>query len=609
MTLGPRVPFDVFGLKALGARLFGGRRSFAPGSVEPADAGRDEPGAVHAPSLSATLAALLGLSAAQMEQTFMEVGQSGTGLVPQLLKTHKIDEAAGYAALSEALGVPYLEELELTREEAEHLRGLPFSFLKRNLVLPHGSPGAMRLAVADPFLPELADDVRRLFPGQALELVLAAPVTIVTALNHAFGQAESDDKQIHDDVNLDDFSGPPPESLATADLLDETSNAPVIRLVNQLLTQAVKDLCSDIHIEPYQNALKIRFRLDGVLYDIKSMDKRWHAPVVSHIKIRSRLDIAERRLPQDGSFDIRLGNRNVDIRVSVFPTKFGERLVLRLLEKNSRVLSLEELGLSPDNLATLKNLVLLPHGIILVTGPTGSGKTTTLYATINFINSSEKNILTIEDPVEYQVDGVGQMQVNAKIDLTFANGLRSILRQDPDVILVGEIRDFETAQIACQAALTGHLVLSTLHTNDAASAVTRLVDMAIEPYMVCSVVRALMAQRLVRVLCPRCREAFTPGEEDLIGLGRAGERLVGHTIYRHKGCSQCMHTGYHGRTSIHEVLVLDEEMAELVLHTSEAGRIRQLAMERGMSTLRDDGLKKIQNGVTTIEEVIRATVV
>ena len=555
------------------------------------------------------VAETLGIGCDALEETFREAARLGQNPLKRLAEVHKADPELAGRALAEALGVPYLAAIELSEEDAERIRALPFAYLKRNLAIPLGPPEDMRLAMADPFCPELADDVRRLVGAGDLAPVLAPAEAILSAINQAFGEADAASQPGLGDVSLDDFMGPPPENMSTEDLLDETSNAPVIRLVNQLLTQAVKDLCSDIHIEPYQNALKIRFRLDGVLYDIKTLDKRWHPPVVSHVKIRSKLDIAERRLPQDGSFDIRLGNRNVDIRVSVFPTKFGERLVLRLLEKNTRILSLGELGLAPGNLEIVKRLVALPHGIILVTGPTGSGKSTTLYATINHINSSDKNILTIEDPVEYQIEGVGQMQVNAKIDLTFASGLRSILRQDPDVILVGEIRDEETAQIACQAALTGHLVFSTLHTNDAASAVTRMVDMGIEPYMVASVVRALVAQRLVRVLCPRCREPFAAAEEHCIALGPAAEKLIGRTLHRAVGCTQCMHTGFRGRTSIHEILVVDEPMAETILHGAEAGRIRATAIAAGMSTLRDDGIAKILDGVTTLEEVVRATVV
>jgi general secretion pathway protein E len=561
------------------------------------------------PALLEPVAETLGLTVTALEEAFAEAARTGQNPFRRLAELHKTDPALAASALAKSLGLPYLEDIPVTDADAERMRALPFAYLKRNLAVPFTVDGRLVLALADPFSPELADDVRRLLGAADLEPALALPETILAAINHAFGQADGDGEARLGDVSLDDFMGPPPENMSTEDLLDETSSAPVIRLVNHLLTQAVRDLCSDIHIEPYQNSLKIRFRLDGMLYDIKTLDKRWHPPVVSHVKIRAKLDIAERRLPQDGSFDIRLGNRNVDIRVSVFPTKFGERLVLRLLEKNSRILSLEELGLSPDHFTRLKTLVTLPHGIILVTGPTGSGKSTTLYAIINHINSSDKNILTIEDPVEYQIEGVGQMQVNAKIDLTFASGLRSILRQDPDVILVGEIRDAETAQIACQAALTGHLVFSTLHTNDAASAVTRMVDMGIEAYMVCSVVRALIAQRLVRVLCPRCKEPFVPTEEELLPFGPAADKLSGRTIWRAVGCPQCIQTGFRGRTSIHELLVIDESMAELILHSSESGRIRAMAIASGMTTLREDGIAKIINGITTIDEVIRATVV
>ncbi len=561
------------------------------------------------PSLLEPVAETLALPLAALEDAFAEAARAGQNPFKRLAELHKVDAGLAASALAASLGLPYLETIEVSDEDAERIRRLPFGYLKRNLAVPVSLDGRQLVVLADPFAPELADDLRRMLGQPELDVALALPEAIVSAINHAHGEAEGERDPRLDNLSLDDFMGPPPENMSTEDLLDETSNAPVIRLVNQLLAQAVRDLCSDIHIEPYQNSLKIRFRLDGVLYDIKTLDKRWHPPVVSHVKIRSKLDIAERRLPQDGSFDIRLGNRNVDIRVSVFPTKFGERLVLRLLEKNSRILSLGELGLSPGHFAELSSLARLPHGIILVTGPTGSGKSTTLYALINHINSTDKNILTIEDPVEYQIEGVGQMQVNAKIDLTFAGGLRSILRQDPDVILVGEIRDAETAQIACQAALTGHLVFSTLHTNDAASAVTRMVDMGIEPYMVCSVVRALIAQRLVRVLCPRCKEPFAPSEEDLLPFGPGAAALAGKTICRAVGCPQCMGTGYRGRTSIHELLVIDEPMAELILHNAEAGRIRTAAVAAGMATLRQDGLDKILQQITTMEEVIRATVV
>ena len=369
---------------------------------ERAAQGRTLPGAPR-PSLLEPVAETLALPLAALEDALAEAARAGQNPFKRLAELHKVDAGLAASALAASLGLPFLETVDVSAEDAERIRRLPFSYLKRNLAVPVSRDGRLLLVLADPFAPELADDVRRMLGEDDLAPALALPETIVSAINHAYGEGEGDHDPRLDNLSLDDFMGPPPENMSTEDLLDETSNAPVIRLVNQLLAQAVRDLCSDIHIEPYQNSLKIRFRLDGVLYDIKTLDKRWHPPVVSHVKIRSKLDIAERRLPQDGSFDIRLGNRNVDIRVSVFPTKFGERLVLRLLEKNSRILSLGELGLSPGHFEELSALARLPHGIILVTGPTGSGKSTTLYALINHINSTDKNILTIEDPVEYQI--------------------------------------------------------------------------------------------------------------------------------------------------------------------------------------------------------------
>ncbi|WP_243312200.1 GspE/PulE family protein [Fundidesulfovibrio agrisoli] len=561
------------------------------------------------PAWAAELSARLGVAWPELRIHLAEYFRTGGPLVPLLAGLSKREEAEAARVLAEVLGLEFRSAPAFEPQDVERLRRTPLAYLKNQLVAPAGPVENMLLYTADPLRTELHGDMARMFGAQVVHPVVVPAQALIDALNNVFGQAEEDALPMMDDSSLDDFSAPPPDSLSTADLLDETSNSPVIKLVNLLLTQAVKDLCSDIHLEPYSNTFKIRFRLDGVLYDFKVLDKRWHAPVVSHVKIRSKLDIAEKRLPQDGSFDVRLGNRNVDIRVSVFPTKFGERVVMRLLEKNSRVLSLEELGLSSRHFGIFKDLVTLPHGIILVSGPTGSGKSTTLYAAMNEIKSSDKNILTIEDPVEYQLDGVGQMQVNTKIDLTFASGLRSILRQDPDVILVGEIRDKETAQIACQAALTGHLVFSTLHTNDAAGSVTRLIDFGIESFLVCSTMRAVMAQRLVRKLCTHCREPFIPTPEQLLRLGSSGESLQGREIYRHQGCKNCMNTGFRGRTSIHELLVMNEELAETVMHTSEAGKIRQVAINHGMLTLRQDGIEKVLAGVTTIEEVVKATVV
>jgi general secretion pathway protein E len=394
----------------------------------------------------------------------------------------------------------------------------------------------------------------------------------------------------------------------TADLLDDTSDAPIIKLVNLTLSQAVKAHASDIHIEPYQTELQIRYRVDGILYNKLSLPKRIQSTLISRIKIMAKLNIAEKRLPQDGRIEIKIAAKNIDIRVSTIPTTFGERLVLRLLDKAGMILDMEEVGLVKENLRTLKHIITAPHGILLVTGPTGSGKTTTLYAALSTLNNPDINIMTIEDPVEYQIDGISQIQVNPKIGLTFARGLRSIVRQDPDVILVGEIRDTETAQIAVQSSLTGHLVFSTLHTNDAASAVTRLIDMGIEPFLITSSVIAIVAQRLVRVICDQCKEAYVPPDKSLQNLDIDGwEMLRGNTLYRGHGCDSCLNTGYRGRVGIFEVMMMNENLQTLILGTSDAGLIKKEAALQGMATLARDGVQKVLEGITTLEEVIRVT--
>jgi general secretion pathway protein E len=392
------------------------------------------------------------------------------------------------------------------------------------------------------------------------------------------------------------------------DLLEADDAAPIIKLVNGLLSQAVKDRASDIHIEVFEEELVVRFRVDGMLYDVLSPPKRFHPAITSRVKVMSGLNIAEKRLPQDGRIRVRIAGRDIDIRVSVIPTAFGERIVLRLLDRAQALVdvNLDRLGFSGDNLRKIDRLIRQSHGIILATGPTGSGKTTTLYACLSRINSPDKNIITIEDPIEYQLHGVGQMQVSPKIDLTFANGLRSILRQDPDVIMVGEIRDSETAEIAIQSALTGHLVFSTLHTNDSFGALTRLVDMGIEPFLVSSSVMAVLAQRLVRVLCPDCRETYLPSGSELNRIGLSSADCSG-PIYRARGCRACRNTGYRGRSAVHELMIVDDDVRELVMKKADASSIRRACTSKGMKVLRQDGAERVMAGRTTIEELLRVT--
>jgi general secretion pathway protein E len=526
-----------------------------------------------------------------------------------LMDQKKISERELLAFWSENLGMEIIEDLGARELDYDLASTLPIQYAKKHLVLPYGRTyDEVQVVIHDPLTSdEVLGDLQVIFAPLTVIASLAPAREILSAINRIYGQAEDEGaSEIIQDLDQGEDLLTGLEEDVSADLLDETSEAPIIKLVNHILAQAVKGRASDIHIEPYHHELNVRFRLDGVLYNKLSLSRKLHSAVVSRIKIMAKLDIAEKRLPQDGRIEIRIGDRQVDLRVSTIPTVFGERVVMRLLEKGLRLLTLEEIGLPAQLLEEMYHLVTLSHGIVLVTGPTGSGKTTTLYAALNHINSPDKNILTIEDPIEYQLDGIGQMQVSSKIDLTFARGLRAMVRQDPDVILVGEIRDLETAEIAIQAALTGHLVFSTLHTNDAASAVTRLIDMGIEPFLVSSSVRAIIAQRLVRRVCPECRRPYTPTGEQLEewGLGFLPEGTV---LYKAGGCPACLETGYRGRTGIYEFLHMDEELSSLILQTSDANQIRSAAVAKGMRTLRQCGMELVARGETTVSEILRVT--
>jgi len=485
---------------------------------------------------------------------------------------------------------------------------VPIGFLKRFMMIPVATAERCFVAMAEPVYFQQLDDLLRVLEWEGMPVYLAPREEIFVAINTAYdlSSREAAD-QVMQDIGEEDPEAILSEIEETADLLDDTSDAPVIKLVNLVLSQAVRDNASDIHIESYKDRVKIRKRVDGILYDMYSPPRHVQSRLISRIKIMARMDIAEKRLPQDGRIEIRIADRNIDLRVSTLPTAFGERVVMRLLDKSSVLLSLESLGMGRRDLERFRELITAPHGIILVTGPTGSGKTTTLYSTLSILNRPGVNIITVEDPIEYQINGISQMQVNPKIGLTFASGLRTIVRQDPDIILVGEIRDLETAEIAIQSALTGHLVFSTLHTNDAASAVTRLIDMGLEPFLVSSSVNAILAQRLVRRVCPHCREAYRPGREYLLRAGLDPEEFVETDLYRGRGCPECLRTGYKGRLGIFELMVLDEELRTRILATSDAGQIKKKALELGMRTLRQDGLAKVLAGETTLEEVFRVT--
>ena len=519
------------------------------------------------------------------------------------------DEAEADArALAARYALPFAERIDPAAVDAELLERLPMQFARRNGILPlRRDDGCLIVAIADPRALGPLDDLRVLYRTPVRPVVVSAE-TVTEAINRCYDLASGSAADLMGDLREERLDLIATELEEPRDLLEAGDEAPIIRLVNSLLFQAVKDRASDIHIEPYERTLTVRFRIDGILYDVISPPKRFQPIITSRVKVMAGLNIAEKRLPQDGRLRAKVAGKDIDVRVSVIPTAFGERVVLRLLDRSATVLGLEELGLTGRNLQLVDRLVRQSHGIVLVTGPTGSGKTTTLYAALSTINSTERNIITIEDPIEYQLQGVGQMQVNPKIELTFASGLRSILRQDPDVIMVGEIRDGETAEIAIQAALTGHLVLSTLHTNDSFSAVTRLVEMGTEPFLVSSSVIAVMAQRLVRRVCERCRVAIWPEPEILAQIALAPADVAGRTLYvSGAGCDACKQTGYRGRTGIHELLVIDDDVRALIMKNSDAAAIRRVATAAGMPTLREDGAAKVLAGITTTEEVLRVT--
>jgi general secretion pathway protein E len=530
-------------------------------------------------------------------------------LGPLLVQQGLLTEEDWLEALSEQFSIPYWRKLEESGIEHIPVSKVPITFYRQQKVFPITcTDSGVQVAVSDPLNLQPLDDLA-VFLGAAVEPVLSSEREIMAAINRFFDRETGSTAQVMQDLEGEDLGAIANEIEETDDLLDLASEAPVIRLVNSILTQAVRARASDIHIEPYERELKVRYRIDGLLYNTLTPPRRLQAAISSRIKVMANLNIAERRLPQDGRIRIRVGEKDVDIRVSVVPIAYGERIVLRLLDKTSVLLGLEEIGMAEAAYSRYSRLIKRTNGIILVTGPTGSGKTTTLYGTLNKINAPELNIITIEDPIEYQLSGIGQIQVNPRIDLTFANGLRSILRQDPDIIMVGEIRDRDTAEIAIQASLTGHLVFSTLHTNDAAGAVTRLLDMGVEAFLVSSSVTAIIAQRLVRVICRECREAYRPDLSLVkeLGLDRLSATGFDGFFYRGKGCTACLQTGYRGRSGIYELLVIDDNIRGLIMGDSDSNVIRRKAIEQGMTTLFRDGIDKIITGVTTVDEVLRVT--
>jgi general secretion pathway protein E len=516
-------------------------------------------------------------------------------------------------AVAEQLDYPFEAELDADGIELQLLEKLQLGYARENGVLPFDErDDLVFVATNDPLNVEALDQIRFLSGKEVLPVVVPGS-ELRDAINSAFDRKS---RQLGAGLDeLDEAESPHAEeaSIDINDLLDASDDdeAPVIRFVNSLFVQAVRERASDIHIEPGEKDLTVRFRIDGVLKEIAHPPKRFHSSIITRVKIMAGLDIAEKRLPQDGRIRIKMAGKDIDIRVATAPAVHGERITMRLLDKSAVLLNVRDIGLKVSDQETLLKLIHRPNGIVLVTGPTGSGKTTTLYSSLSEINQPDKNILTIEDPVEYQLEGISQMQVNPKIKLNFATGLRSYLRHDPDVIMVGEIRDLETAEMAIQASLTGHLVFSTLHTNDAASAFTRLIDMGVEPFLVSSTVIAALAQRLVRRLCPSCKRPYVPDETVLEEVGLTQEDLerVGGHVYKARdgGCEECVQLGYRGRTGIYEILKVEDAVRNLIMDRDDASNIKRQACEDGMDTLREDGAVKVLNGETSIEEVLRVT--
>ena len=551
-------------------------------------------------------------------------------LTDLLIATHMVDEDKVVRALADEVGMEFVEKIATNLIPEELIDTVPINFARQNRVLPlTQTDESVRVAVADPLDPFPLDDLRILL-GKTIIPVAVSEETIVDAINRVYERKD-------ETALAEAKEGEEVEELV--DLIDMTDEAPVIRWVNNLFYTAVKERASDIHIEPTEDKVIVRYRVDGRLIPRKEANRGFLSSIVSRVKIEAGLNIAEKRLPQDGRITKKIAGKVVDVRVSTIPTAKGERVVMRLLDKEQVLLDLIDLGFARKELDQLEHLIRRPNGIILVTGPTGSGKTTTLYGCLNTINTPEKNILTAEDPVEYELRGIGQMQVQPKIGLSFASGLRSFLRQDPDVIMVGEIRDHETAEIAIHASLTGHLVLSTLHTNDAPSAITRLVDMDVKAYQISSSVLAVLAQRLVRKLCEQCKTPYSPTAQDLRELGidaavaqeklvelqkLAATTVIGRsnpttlpdpvgsgpgklTFYHHNGCEACSNTGYRGRIGIFELMMIDEPVRREILNNSDAKTIQRVAQQQGMRLLREDGARQVVAGITSVEEVLAAT--
>ncbi len=532
--------------------------------------------------------------------------QNGNFLGKTLVEHGYIHSEVLLSTLSEELGIPYVRSKDFSPEELP-VPDFPAStaFLKEKLIFPLKVDSEnLTVAVFNPFDLNTMEDLK-ISLQKSITTVLCSEEEILESIESFYGEGNSALGRIVGDIDDEDVGDIDLESESTDHIRDMASEAPVIKLVNHVLSQAIERGASDIHLEPFEKDLVLRYRIDGVLHDFESPPKRLHAAISSRIKIMAHLDISERRLPQDGRIKLKVQGKDIDIRVSTLPTLYGESVVMRILDKGDEgVFSLEGLGFPDKELAAFQEIIKKPYGKFLVTGPTGSGKTTTLYGALQTINTQERKIITVEDPVEYQLKGVNQIHVKSSIGLTFSHGLRSIVRQDPDVIMVGEIRDSETADIAIQAALTGHMVFSTVHTNDAAGAITRLVDMGVENFLISSALIGVLAQRLVRVICENCKEKIPIKPSFIKEMGDYADQ--GYT-YEGKGCERCTNTGYRGRKGLYELMIIDNDIRKLIVENATAHLIRDSARKKGMKILREDGWEKVLSGVTTPEEVLRVT--
>lgn len=548
------------------------------------------------------------ITQSQLEQAYNKQKHTGERIGVILVNMGTISEQNLQKVLAKQLNIDYISPSDLSRIDPGMANIIPEHLARKHLAIPFKKgPGFLKVVMADPFDLLSIDDIQRI-AGMDIQPAISSGKDIEAAIAQIYTPKEEKKilevlENLHS-AQLEVEEKAEEESLDLETLKEQVEDAPIVKLVDYIITNAINKRASDIHVEPQEGHVLIRYRIDGVLYDIISPPKNLRMAITSRIKILSNLDIAERRLPQDGRFTIKFNNREIDLRISCVPTIFGEKIVLRLLEKTAFGFQFEKLGLDTNQLELVKHYMYQPYGMILLTGPTGSGKSTTLYAVLSRIRSPERNIITIEDPVEYQIKGINQIQANFKIGLTFANGLRSILRQDPDTIMVGEIRDQETAEISIRSALTGHLVFSTLHTNDATGTVVRLINMGIEPFLVCNSLSLAIAQRLVRRICLKCREAYSPSPALLENFGlKAGQREE-ILFYRGKGCDACNYTGYWGRVGIFEIMVMTQDVRNLILQNALPSVIKRKAQENGMTPLMESGLHKVIQGVTSIDEVM-----